>query len=72
MAGTLFVATQYVAKPIAILPHRVVEGHDRPARDAEHDLDILAHERLAHHLCSGTLVCHELTPAVGLYLSRVE
>src|ERR1700693_61417 len=66
VARALFVATQYVAQAIAILPHRVIERHDRAAGDAEYDFDILADERLAHYLRACALVGHLLTPALGL------
>ena len=55
VAGALLVTAENVTKAIAILPHRVVERHDRAAGDAEHHFDILAHECFAHHLCAGTL-----------------
>ena len=77
--SALFVAAENVAQLIAIFPQRVIEGHYRAAGNAEHHLDILAHERFAHHLGSGALVRrgagsgrreagvgHVLTPAVGL------
>src|SRR5207253_9197713 len=83
VSRTLLMSTQHVAQTIAILPHRVVERHDRAAGNAEHDLDVLAHESFAHHLGAGAVagggrrdagggVCHPFTPAFGLYSSRVE
>ena len=53
MSSPLFVPAEHVAKPVAILPERVIERHDGAARDAEDQVDTLADERLAEDLCSG-------------------
>src|SRR6202008_4285857 len=55
VTGALLVSTQHVAKTIAILPHRMVERHDRATGNAEHDFDILADEGFAHHLSASAL-----------------
>src|SRR5678816_2937537 len=48
----LLMTTEHMTQPVAILPHRVIERHDRAAGDAEHDLDALADERFAQDLRS--------------------
>jgi hypothetical protein len=74
VTGALFMTAQHMTQPVAILPHRVVERHDRAAGDAEHDLDPLSDERLAEDLRSAAqlgLVCHASTaPWLAFVTSR--
>ena len=58
--GALLVTAEHVAQASRYSHMRVVERHDRPAGDAEHHVDTLADQRLAHDLragaCAGSIV----------------
>src|SRR5690606_1417601 len=64
------VPAEDVSQPPLVLGEGVIEGHDRPARDAEDDIDALPHERFADDLGSGPFVSHGTSWAEWLSLSR--
>ena len=49
----LLVAAEHVVELVGVLRQRVIERHDRAARDAEDRVDALADERLAEDLGAG-------------------
>src|SRR5690606_582563 len=58
--GSLLMAAEYVMELTLVIGERVVEGHDRPAGNAEDQVDALADECLADDLCTGTFFRHRI------------
>ena len=53
MTGALLMAAEHVPQPVAVLPHGVVERHDRATGNAEHRVDPFAQQGLADDLRTG-------------------